>query len=473
MRRRVASGAALLVGRGLAVRGLGFVGNIVLAALLTPLVFGTVAIGAAMIVSITLVSDGGLGAALIRGDHEPSRLVFEQLNGLQLTISGVVTLAALAAAPFLGRPGWVAAVMTSSLCIAVFGSASNIYLERHLMFRQLATIDVAESLAYLLWTIPAALLGAGVWALATASVAQVTVRTVLVLRLAPVRVLRPRFGLTAIRPLLAFGARFQAINAVNLVRDQGLNIGVAAVAGISTLGVWTMAFRFIQIPFLLFESLWRVTFPGMARLIEAGEDPRPAVRRILTQSSILTGAIMAALVGATPGLIPAVLNHRWHSIVDILPWACAGLLVGGPVSVAVAGFLFAKGDASTVLRGAVLHTGASLVLGLALLPVIGVRALGMSVLASAVVEGTVLGARAEHTYDIRIVRPLVIPTLASAVAATMGWIAASHITPSAVGAAAGGGIAVGTFVVAFRVLDPRALRDTLSLVTRTVRSASG
>ena len=112
---------------------------------------------------ISLVSDGGLGAALIRGDHDPSRLVFEQLVGLQLVIAGAVTLGVLAVAPVFGQPAWVAAVMTSSLCIAVFGTASQIHLERHLMFRELATIDVAQSVAYLAWAIPAAMLGGGVW----------------------------------------------------------------------------------------------------------------------------------------------------------------------------------------------------------------------------------------------------------------------------------------------------------------------
>ena len=194
VRRRAKSGAALLVGRGVVLRGLGFVGSIVLARLLTPADFGVVAIGGAMVVFISLVSDGGLGAALIRGDHDPSRLVFEQLVGLQLVIAGAVTLGVLAVAPVFGQPAWVAAVMTSSLCIAVFGTASQIHLERHLMFRELATIDVAQSVAYLAWAIPAAMLGGGVWALATASVAQVVVATALSLRLASVAVPRPRFN---------------------------------------------------------------------------------------------------------------------------------------------------------------------------------------------------------------------------------------------------------------------------------------
>jgi O-antigen/teichoic acid export membrane protein len=192
IRARAAAGAALLVVRGVAIRALGFVGNIVLASLLVPADFGEVAVGSAVIAFVSLVADGGLGAALIRGDHDPSRLVFEQLLGLELALALAVTAIAAALAPLFGRPGTVVAIMIASLCIAVFGIASSIHLERNLMFRQLATIDVASSIAFMAWAIPAAALGAGVWALVSANVVQVLVTTGLYLALAPTRVLRPR-----------------------------------------------------------------------------------------------------------------------------------------------------------------------------------------------------------------------------------------------------------------------------------------
>jgi O-antigen/teichoic acid export membrane protein len=470
VRRRATSGAGLLVVRGLAIRAVGFLGNIILARLLIPADFGAAAIGSAIIVFISLISDGGLGAALIRGDHSPPRIVFEQLLGLQLAIAGTLTIAAFALGPLFGRVGWAAAVMTSTSTIAVFGTASSIHLERNLMFRQLARIDVLNSVGYMMWAIPAAALGTGVWALVSANIVQVVLATALYLAVSPLRVLRPRFGLGEIRPLLSFGARFQAINAVNLVRDQGLNVGVAAIAGVGTLGVWTMAYRFIQVPFLLFESLWRVTFPGMARLMEAGEDPRPAVERLLGTSSVATGAIMCTLVGSTPALIPAVFAHRWQGIVDVLPWACGGLLVGGPISVAVAGYLFAQGDASTVLRGAILHTSAALAVGLALLPVLGIAALGLSAFSSALVEGAVLGLRATRTHRIHIVRPLLIPTLVSIPAAGLGWWIAGKVDPVWLGAVAGAATGLGTFLILQIVADRAALTRTAALVNRTVRS---
>ena len=470
VRRRATRGIAQLAARGVAIRALGFVGNIVLAKLLAPSDFGAVAIGTTVLVFVTLISDGGLGAALVRGDYRPTRLMFEQLLGFQLAIAVGVTLVAVGLAPFFGRTGWITAVMTASFCIAVFRSSGFIQLDRNLMFRQVAMIDVVEMIAYLTWAIGAVLLGAGVWGLATASVARAFVATGFVLRAAPMRVLRPRFRLTEIRPLLGFGVRFGAINVVGLLRDQGLNIGIAAVSGLGTLGIWSMAYRFIQIPFLLFESLWRVTFPAMARLIEAGEDPRPAVENMLTRSAVVTGAMLCALVGATPGLIPAVFDPEWHPIVDVLPWACAGLLVGGPISVSVAGFLFARGDARTALRGAVLHTIAALAISLALLPVIGITALGLGAFASTCVEGVVLGTRARRGHQIEIVRPLLVPTVMAIAAGAAGWAIARLVMPHGVGAAAGGVAALCVFVSGVALLSPTALRDTVGMATRSLRA---
>jgi O-antigen/teichoic acid export membrane protein len=361
--------------------------------------------------------------------------------------------------------------MTASFCISVFRVSGFIQLERDLLFRQVAMIDVIETVAYLIWAIGSVLLGAGVWGLATATVFRALVATGFVLRAAPIRVFRPRRSLSEIRHILKFGARFQAINLVNLVRDQGLNIGIAAVAGLGTLGIWSMAFRFIQVPFLLFDSLWRVTFPAMARLIEAGEDPRPAVERMLTRSAVFTGALLSTLVGATPALIPALFEPQWQPIVDVLPWACAGLLVGGPISVSVAGYLFARGDAGTALRGAILHTFASLVLSLTLLPVIGVTALGIGLFVSALVEGAVLGTRAWGTHGIGIVGPLVVPTAASIAAGAAGWIVADEVSPDIPAAIAGGAVALTIFLAAVATLRPSALKDTVSMATRSLRPA--
>ena len=66
---------------------------------------------------------------------------------------------------------------------------------------------------------------------------------------------------TKVKTLLGFGFRYQAVGLLQMLRDQGVNIAVAAFGGVAVLGLWSVAWRIIQIPYSLFVALWRVSFP--------------------------------------------------------------------------------------------------------------------------------------------------------------------------------------------------------------------
>lgn len=464
VRDRAKRGAMLMALRGIAIRILGFVGNLALARFLTPGDFGVVAVGAAIMMFGSYLYDGGFGAALIGGGFVATRRTYEQLLGLQLAIAvGVSALVAVVAPMVAGRTGWVTAMITSALCFGVIGLPGIIHLERNLMYRELAMIEIARSLTLSVWSVALAVAGAGVWSLASAYVFQAACGTLIVFRLSHLGRLRPRLGLSELRPLLGFGSQFMAMNFVNLIRDQGLNIGIAAVASYETLGVWTMAYRFIQIPYLLFESLWRVSFPAFARLMEVGVDPRTAVDRLMARSAVVTGLIICTLVGSLPALIPALFKPAWQPIVSILPWACAGFLVRGPVYIAVAGLLAAKGDAATGLRATLIHTIVSLTVALALLPVIGDTALGLGVLGSALADVFVMGRRAAHGHGVKIVGPLLCPTIAASIAGGLGWWTALLVRPHLLGVPASGSAALVVFLGLIGLLRPAALRDLIDV----------
>ena len=70
-------------------------------------------------------------------------------------------------------------------------------------------------------------------------------------------------------PLLGFGVKLQAGSLTAVAREQLLNLGVAAVAGLGTLGVWALAWRVMQVPALLFQTVGRVAFPAMSRFLAA------------------------------------------------------------------------------------------------------------------------------------------------------------------------------------------------------------
>jgi O-antigen/teichoic acid export membrane protein len=361
--------------------------------------------------------------------------------------------------------------MVGSLPILTFRTPALITMERSLVYGRIVVVELLDAGVYVAWAVTTVAIGWGVWGLATAVVVRALVGTVVLVCVSPPRVLKPKLSWARLRPILGFGARFQAIGAVNVTRDQGLNFAVAAVGGLTVLGLWTLVYRVLQTLLLVFQGLWRVSFPAMSRLIEAGEDPRPIIERSVGIVALGSGVFLATLVGCGPALIPAVLGERWSEAAEILPGACLGLMIVGPVSVSVAGYLFAKGDASTALRGAILHTFAQFAVVLPLLPSLGASALGLGGVAAGVVEATVLGRRASLRSGARIISPLSVPLAAAIGSAAAGWALASSSPPTLGLAALSGLLACGSYLAVVGLLRRELFRDALRLLRGGLRRA--
>jgi O-antigen/teichoic acid export membrane protein len=253
--------------------------TVVLARLLTPHDFGVVAVGLTFMAFIGLLSDGGLGGALIRRAEPPDVLELRALLGLQLTVTVVLTAAIAAVLLTQGESGRVAALMVCAMPVVAFQFPGKIMLERELRFRPLAWVEVSQVLAYHVTAVVLVVAGAGVWGIATGALARAAVGAVGTNLVSPVRVLRPLLSWSRARPLMAFGARMQLINGTLLARDQGLNVAIAGVAGVGTLGLYALARRLLEVPYLLLTTLWRVSYPAMSRLLAAKEDPVGLVER--------------------------------------------------------------------------------------------------------------------------------------------------------------------------------------------------
>lgn len=470
VRRRATVGAALLAGRGMAIQGLAFAGGVVLARLLAPEDFGLVALGTAVMYFGSLMANYGLGAALIRRPEPPERADLAAVVGFQIVLTSVLAVLTACSAALFGDAGLLAAVMVASLPITSFRSPGAIVLERRLSYRPLVMVEILENVVYYAWAVGAVALGMGVWGLATAVVVRSLSGTAAMTVVSPVGLVRPILAWDRIRTILGFGARLQGIAIANFVRDHGYNVGIAAIAGVATLGLWALAYRVLQIPYLLFKSLWQVSFPAMAKLIAAGEDARPIMERGVGMAAVATGVLLTPLVGAGPDLVPTVFGDKWDEAAYILPFACLGYMVAGPISVAVGGYLLAMGDAAAVLRGAIRHTIAQFVVAFPLLPLLDVWALGLGVLASSVVEAVVLTRATYRHTTVRLLGPMARPVLAAVAAGGGGWLLGASLdeavwTPVACGAAA-----LAAYLAILWVVHRSTLRATVGIVAGAVRA---
>lgn len=467
LRRKALSGVVLVALRDAAVRGAGLVGNIALARLLVPSEFGVVALGLTVLMFAQLFSDGGLGASLIRGESPPMRDDLRAVLGFQMVAAVILATAVAGAAVVAGRTGAVTAIMMAALPLIAVRTPSLIVLERDLNFAPLVKVEVAEQLAYYGWAITTVVLGAGVWGLATASIAKALFGTAILLRVSPISRLTPLFSMRRLRPMLSFGVRFQAVTLATALGSQLLNVGIAAVAGLAMLGLWTVANRLLQVPVLVFGAIWRVSYPAAARLLAIGESPRDMVERGAAVAAVGTGMVLVPVTAALPTFVPSVFGPRWAAVATILAPIFFALQASGPVSVSTAGYLYAVGETGTMLRSALIVAVSWLLVTLALLSSLGPIAIGLGGLTAALCELTVLIRAAKRRSGASFRYPILVPWLVATSAAGLGWILTEELDRGLLGATTGATFALTIYLGILAATR----REMMQTFLRLVRAA--
>ena len=430
IRGKAASGVLLISLRTFAIRGLGLVGNLVLARLLSPEEFGVLAFGLTLILFGQFFADAGIAAGLIRRNQPPTLHELHAILGFQLLVSSVLMLAIAVVAVPSGRSGQVATVMAASVVVSAWRAPATLLLERRLDYRALAAVEVLEGVIFVATSLIAVALGAGVWGVAGAHVVRAAAGSALMMRKSPVMVLRPTWAIGVVRELLGYGLAVSARDFVVLVRLQVINLVTAAVAGLPVLGLYSLADRIMLVPWVVFGSILRVTFPAMARLVSAGEDTRSDLVRGLGLLTVSAGSLLALIAGTAPVLIPSFFGERWTPASDALPLIALGLLIAGPVISVGNGYLYAIGDARKVLVSTSAHTVAWLVVAVPLLPSLGVTAVGAGLFAGFTIEGLMLARAIRQRTGLRCYRATAGPLLAIVAAGGVGLLVARGLEPS-------------------------------------------
>lgn len=411
--------------RGLAIRAIGLLGNVVLARLLTPRQFGMIALGVSIAMVGDFIASGGLAASLIKQEGRVDRSDLRAMFGFQLLITTAFTAAVAATAIRLGEAGLVAAVMVSSLIIDTMRAPNGVLLERRLEYRPIVRAEVAETLAWNGWAVAAVLAGMGVWGVATAQVFRAVVGATFLIASGPVGLIVPKWSWKRTRAMLSLGVKFQAISVVQLVRDQGLGIVVAAVGGLAMLGLWSIVYRLALVVGVLLESLWRVSFPAMSRILEARHDPGPVLERGLTVASTVTGLLVAPLVGTAPALVPFLFGSRWSAAIPAMPAVGLSLMLSGPLSALGVGYMLSSGQATRMLVITIIDGVILWVVSLSLLPFIGVVGISLGILAAAVAVNVLLGNTLRRETGISLPRAILAPAVMATLGALPAWWLAS------------------------------------------------
>jgi O-antigen/teichoic acid export membrane protein len=456
LRRRAFAGVFVAFSGGLLNLLLAFGGNLVLARLLTPHDFGVVAVGSTVILIASAFADGGLGAALVRRPEPPLPSELRTLTGVQL---GVLTVAATAiallAAPF-GTIGEVTALMVFAMPITSLQTAGRLTLSRSLRLRSIFVVDAIGLTTFYVWAISmVAFFGLGVWGLASAGIARAVAGT-LSMTVAP-----------------AGGLYRPTLERLRELREQGLNATTGVLAGVSTLGLWSLGQRLMLLPQLLQEAIGRVVFPTMAHVLAAGDEVKPLIERTARLSGTCFALLMSGFVAVAPAFVPLVFGDKWSDVTLVLPGACLALLVAGTAVNPAASYLWAAGRPEIVLRAVILNAAIVIAASAALLPALGLVAIGVSLTAGAVAESLALAPTLRRLSGASLLSAVPVPVAAATAGAALGWWISTSDLPSTADVVVSGIAAAVTTTVVFAVLSRAALLDLSRVATKSFRHAFG
>lgn len=295
---------------------------LVLARLLGPSTYGVISAATVYVTLTTLVLDQGLAAAVV------------QRPRLEARTAGAVATANLVTGVVLAAGTWLLAplvadffradrltellrVLGLGLLLKAVAITPRALQLRRLGFRTLALADIVGGVSGAVLGIGAAVLGADIWSLAWQVLAtDLVIGAVLV---AATRDCRPNLQLRRLGEVLPFSVRILGSNSLAFLSRNSDNILVGRFLGVTSLSLYSMAYRVLVIPVqLIGQTVNRVAFPTLARL--TGDAQRLASTTRMITEMLATAAIppMVLAAVASSELIRVVLGPDWSAASTVL-----------------------------------------------------------------------------------------------------------------------------------------------------------
>ncbi|WP_231961001.1 lipopolysaccharide biosynthesis protein [Pedococcus dokdonensis] len=471
MRRREVR-ATLGSGADLALRqGIQFVVLLLLARILTPADFGTVALLAIYVSLAGVVADLGLTTAIVqsrelsRADISTAFLASTGV-GLGLTVAGALLAVPLAGA--FGKPalGPLAALMSASIFFTALGCVPSALLVRELQFGRLVIVGVIGTVSSGLVAVALAISNQGVWALAAQAVVM-SMTTALGAWLAAQMRLSFHWAGESARRLLGMGRFVLAANVCDAVYGRGQTLLIGGVFGPAPLGQYMRADSTQQLPADAASAVvGRVALPLFARSSDNRLALANGLRTSLRSAMAVNAVVMALLASLAGPLVTVLYGPRWDQAVPLLTLlAVAGLV--WPMHVMNINALYAVGAARTVFRIDLVKKGIAVAL-IGIGALFGLRGVASAQIVIGLVAAWINARAAEEVTGVgprqqaRLVLPIICVALATG---GLLWLA-QHVWSgdSALELVVLGGVGGLGYVLLARLLGATAVGDTLNMM---------
>ncbi len=375
--------------------------NIILARLLLPEIFGAFAIIHFLTISFGLLTDFGLGPALVQKKQEITtaelRAVFSWIMIASVIFVGVLFFIA----PFLNTLYQGKIGETGIFWLRIYGLTvlfdhlaiiSISLLQRNLKFKKLAVGEIITTAVTLCSTIFFAAHGLRLGAFVLGEIIGKVVQGFIFWRLASWSI-GINFSVKNLKKLIPFGRNYQANTLLNAVNSAVVPGFVGAIAGPKPVAFINWAGGIRQAALAPTEVIEKILFTAGARAQNDKELLKTLIERLLRVSCLLAFPLLAIIAAIAPKFITLIYTQNWlPGLLTLYLSLIEGVLI--LPKVLLTDILWALGESKTVRNITFYWTMLGWVLTVVLVKIWGFNG---AVIASMTVSATFL-------YLLKIVR---------------------------------------------------------------------
>ena len=308
-----------------------FVVTIILARLLSPEHYGTIALVTVFITILQTFVDSGFGNALIQ-KKDADDVDFSSVFYFNITSCTILYIIMFFAAPYIAAfykiPELIPIVRVISLKLIIAGlkNVQQAYVSRNMMFKKFFFATLIGTIGAAILGITMAYFGFGVWALVAQQLFNLTVDTILLwimVKWRPKKV----FSFRRLKGLLSYGWKLLAVSLMNNLYNEARQLVIGKVYTPADLALYNKGRQF---PDLFVKnintSIDSVLLPAMSREQDNVGHVKAITRRSIRVSSFIMAPFMVGLALVSQPLIVFLLTEKWLECAPFMSVFCLAFL---------------------------------------------------------------------------------------------------------------------------------------------------
>ena len=304
-----------------------FIVSIVLARLLAPEDYGTIALVTVFTTILQVFVDSGLGTALIQ-KKDADELDFSSVFYFNLAVCLILYVAMFVAAPiiagFYKDVSLIPIIRVISLTIVISGVKviQQSYVSRKILFKRFFFATIGGTIFSAFLGVGLAYAGFGVWAIVAQQLSNTTIDT-LILWLTVKWRPRKMFSWERLKSLLSFGWKLLASSLLDTVYNNLRNLIIGKFYSSADLAYYNQGDKFPKIIVTnINNSIDSVLLPTLASEQDNKERVKNMTRRAIKTSTYIMAPLMMGLAFCATPIVKLILTDKWLPCVPYLQIFC-------------------------------------------------------------------------------------------------------------------------------------------------------